>query len=64
LKKTANIHGLKLCGEFEVCEDCTMAKACLKNVNKVWTGSSVIPVERPYIDLRLMKEKSSEVAKS
>jgi hypothetical protein len=27
LKKTTNIHGLKLKGEFKVCEDCTLAKA-------------------------------------
>jgi hypothetical protein len=27
LKKTANIHGLKLKEEFEVCEDCAVAKA-------------------------------------
>jgi hypothetical protein len=26
LKKTANIHGLKLKGEFKVCEHCALAK--------------------------------------
>jgi hypothetical protein len=33
LKKTANIHGLKLKGEFMVCEDCAVAKARQRNVN-------------------------------
>jgi hypothetical protein len=27
LKKTRNIHGLKLKGDFKVCEDCAVAKA-------------------------------------
>jgi hypothetical protein len=27
LKKTANIHGLKLKGEFKVCEDCALVEA-------------------------------------
>jgi hypothetical protein len=34
LKKTANIHGLKLKGEFKVCEDCAVANARQRNVNK------------------------------
>jgi hypothetical protein len=38
LKKTANIHGLKFKGEFKVCEDCAVAKARKRNVNKDWKG--------------------------
>jgi hypothetical protein len=34
LKKTANIHGLKLKGDFKVYEDCSVAKARQRNVNK------------------------------
>jgi hypothetical protein len=35
LKKIANIHGLKLKGEFKVCEDCAVTKSRQRNVNKV-----------------------------
>jgi hypothetical protein len=38
LKKTANIHGLKLKGEFKVCEDCALAKARQRNIYKDWKG--------------------------
>jgi hypothetical protein len=34
LKKTANIHVLKLKGEFKVCEECAVAKARQRNINK------------------------------
>jgi hypothetical protein len=34
LKKTAQVHGLKLKGDFKVCEDCAVAKARQKNLNK------------------------------
>jgi hypothetical protein len=34
LKKTANIQSLKLKGEFKVCEDCAVAKARQRNINK------------------------------
>jgi hypothetical protein len=46
LKKTANIHGLKLKGEFKVCEDCAVAKARQRNVNQDWKGGSQVPGER------------------
>jgi hypothetical protein len=36
LKKTTNIHGSKLKGEFKVCEDCAVSKARQSNVNKDW----------------------------
>ena len=63
LKNTANIYGLKLSGQFQVCEDCAIAKARQKNINKVWTGSSNKPGERVYIDLSSIKEKSFGGAK-
>jgi hypothetical protein len=34
LKKITNIYGLKLKGDFKVCEDCAVAKARQRNVNK------------------------------
>jgi hypothetical protein len=38
LKNTANIHGLKLKGDFKVCEDCEVSKARQRNINKDWKG--------------------------
>jgi hypothetical protein len=35
LQKTAKIHGLKLYGDIEVCEDVVIAKARQKNMKKV-----------------------------
>jgi hypothetical protein len=55
LKKIANIHGLKLKGEFKVCEDCAVAKARQSNVNKDWKGGSQVPGERAYLDIRSIK---------
>jgi hypothetical protein len=49
LKKTANIHGLKLKGEFNVCEDFTVAKARQRNVNQDWKGGSQVPGKRVYL---------------
>jgi hypothetical protein len=43
LKKTANIHGLKLKGEFKVCEHCAVAMARQRNVNQDWKGGSKVP---------------------
>jgi hypothetical protein len=51
LKKTTNIHGLKLKGEFKVCEDCAVAKARQRNVNQDWRGGSQVPVERVYLNI-------------
>jgi hypothetical protein len=51
LKKTANIHGFKLIGEFKTCEDCAISKARQKNVAKEWKGGSQIPGERLYINI-------------
>jgi hypothetical protein len=51
LQKAADIHGLKLTGKPTICENCALAKARQKNVNKEWKGSSKIPGERIYLDI-------------
>jgi hypothetical protein len=51
LKKTANIHGLKLKEELKVCEDCELAKARQRNVNKDWKGASQVPGEKEFIQI-------------
>jgi hypothetical protein len=58
LKKTANIHRLKLKGKFKVCEDCALAKARQRNVNKDWKGGSQAPGERVYLDISSIKGES------
>jgi hypothetical protein len=58
LKKTANIHGLKLKGEFKVCEDCAAAKARQRNVSKECKGGSQVPGERIYLDISSIKDES------
>ena len=58
LKKTANIHGFKLIGEFKTCEECAISKARQKNVAKEWKGGSQIPGERLYIDISSIKMKA------
>jgi hypothetical protein len=58
LERTARIHGFKLFGELETCEQCTISKARQKNINKEWKGSSQIPGKRLYIDINLIKNAS------
>jgi hypothetical protein len=58
LKKTTNIHGLKLKGEFKVCKDCVLAKARQRNGNKDWKGGSQVPGERVNLDISLIKGES------
>jgi transposase InsO family protein len=58
LKKTAQIFGLKLKGDFEVCSDCAIAKARQKNVGKDWKGGSQVPGERVYLDISFIKDES------
>jgi hypothetical protein len=58
LKKTTNIHGLKLKGEFKVCEDCALAKAGQRIINKDWKGGSQVPGERFYQDIYSIKGES------
>jgi hypothetical protein len=46
LKKTTNIHGLKLNGEFKVCEDCALAKVRQRNLNQDWKSRNQVPGQR------------------
>jgi hypothetical protein len=50
LKKTSQVHGLKLKGDFKVCEDCAVAKARQKNLNKDWKGGSQVSGESSIRD--------------
>jgi Reverse transcriptase (RNA-dependent DNA polymerase)/gag-polypeptide of LTR copia-type/Zinc knuckle len=63
LKNTVKLYGLKYSGDFETCEECAVAKARQKNVNKNWSSSSNIPGERLYIDISSIKESSFGGAK-
>jgi hypothetical protein len=58
LKKTANIHALKLKGEFNVCEECKLAKATKRNISKDWKGGSQVPGERVHLNIRSIKGES------
>jgi hypothetical protein len=59
LKKTANIRGLKLKEEFKVCEDCALAKARQRKVNKDWKGGTQVLGERVYLDISSIKGESN-----
>jgi hypothetical protein len=63
LKSTSKMYGLKHSGNFETCEECTVAKARQKNLNKSWLNSSDVPGERLYIDISSIAEKSFRGAK-
>ena len=58
LEKTAKIHDFKLHGEFKTCEECAIAKARQKNLNKDWKGGSQIPGERLYLDISSVRDAS------
>jgi hypothetical protein len=58
LNKTAQVHVLKLKGDFKVCEDCAVAKARQKNLNKDWKGGSQAPEERVYLDISSIRDES------
>jgi hypothetical protein len=63
LKSTSKIYGLKHSGNFETCEECAVAKARQKKVNKSWLNSSDVPGERLYIDIaQLPKEALEELS--
>jgi hypothetical protein len=57
-KETDQVHGLKLKGDFKVCEDCVVAKARQKNLNKDWKGGSQAPEERVYLDICSIGDES------
>jgi hypothetical protein len=58
LKKTAQVHGLKLKGDFKVSKDCSVAKARQKNLNKDWKGGSQVSGERGYLDISSIRDES------
>jgi hypothetical protein len=51
LEKIAKIQDLYLNGELKTCEQCTIARAWQKNVNKNWKGGIQVPEERLYFDI-------------
>jgi hypothetical protein len=51
LNKTIKMYGFKSLGSFDTCEQCAIAKAQQKNVNKNWLGSSNLPGECLYFDI-------------
>jgi hypothetical protein len=63
LNKTIKMYGFKSSGSFDKCEQCAIAKARQKNVNKQWLGSSNLPGERLYINISSIKERSFSGAK-
>jgi hypothetical protein len=62
LKKTAQVDRLKLKGNFKVCEDCAVAKARQKNLNKDWKGGNQVPGERFYLDISSIRDESYGVS--
>jgi hypothetical protein len=43
IKNTIKVYAFKSSGSFDTCEQCAIAKARQKNVNKNWLGSSNFP---------------------
>jgi hypothetical protein len=54
LKNTARMYGFKFTSQFEVFEDCAIAKARQKKINKAWSCYSNISGERLYVDTSLV----------
>jgi hypothetical protein len=63
LNKKIKMYGFKSSGSLDTCEQCAIAKARGKNVNKQWLGSINLPGERLYIDKSSIKERSFGGAK-
>jgi hypothetical protein len=63
LNNTIKMYGFKSSGNFETCEQCAIAKAQQKNVNKNWLGSSNVQGECLYINISSIKERSFGGAK-
>jgi hypothetical protein len=63
LNKTNKIYGFKSSGSFDTCEQCAIAKARQKNVDKNWLCSSNLPGKRLYVDISSIKERSFGGAK-
>jgi hypothetical protein len=58
LSKIIKIYGFKSTGSFDTCEQCAIAKARQKSVNKNWLGSSDLPGERLYVDISSIQKRS------
>jgi hypothetical protein len=63
LNNTMKMYGFKASGNFETCQQCAIANAWQKNVNKNWLGSSNMPGERLYIKSISIQERSFGGAK-
>jgi len=63
LQKSANLLGFKLIGNIEVCQDCALAKARQKILNKEWKGGSQVPGERIYLNISSVRDLSIGGAK-
>jgi hypothetical protein len=63
LNKTIRMYGFKSLDSFDTCEQCAIAKARQKSINKNWLGSSTLPDERLYVDTKSIKERSIGGAK-
>jgi hypothetical protein len=58
LNNTINMYGFKSSGNFDTCEQCAIAKAQRKNVNKNMLVSSNLPGECLYVDISSIKERT------
>jgi hypothetical protein len=58
LNNTIKMYGFKSSGNFDTCEQCAIAKAQQKNVNKNWLVSSKLPGDCVYVDISSIKERS------
>jgi hypothetical protein len=54
----AQVHGLKLKGDFKVYTDNAIAKARQKSVSKDWKGGSQVHGERVYLDISSIRDES------
>jgi hypothetical protein len=63
LNNKITMYGFKSSGDFDTCEQCSIAKARQKNVNKNWLGSGNLPWERLYVYISLIQERSFGGAK-
>jgi hypothetical protein len=57
-RKTAEFYRWNVNGKFTPCEDCGIAKAWQKNVNKETETRSIIRGERVFIDISSIQQKS------
>jgi hypothetical protein len=63
VNNTIKMYGFKSPNNFDTCEQCAIAKARKKNLNKNWLGSCNLSGERLYVDISSIKERSFGGAK-